>query len=130
MCGRTERSWDEEREDYACRDGIAIRVPRRSANVRDLNETKTVPRNVVLYKPNERETRITISGLKYDRDMTKIFGGPKGVKTMICPKTIRAVRQGAFCKIKSLRSIVLNEGLEALGAEEQLLGEDAFFGTF
>ena len=66
MCGRTERSWDEERAGYACRDGNVVQVPRRSANIRDLDEIKRAPRNQIRYTAGKKEVRTTVSGIEYD----------------------------------------------------------------
>ena len=50
--------------------------------------------------------------------MTTVFGGSDGIRTITFPSAVRAIRQGAFYKVESLRSVVLNEGLEALGTDE------------
>ena len=112
--------WDDEREDYSCRNGERIEVPHRSASVRELDRTKTVPRNWIAYAVGEGGTRATISGVEFGRDMKMVFGGPDDVRTVIFPKMVRTIRQGSFHNVESLRSVVLNEGLETLGTEEHL----------
>ena len=113
--------WDDEREDYSCRNGELVVVPHRSAKVRDLDKTKTVPRNMIRYSADKKELRTCISGIEFGRDMKIVFGGPDDIRTMIFPEMVRIIRQGSFYGVKSLISIVLNEGLETLGTEEQSL---------
>ena len=62
--------------------------------------------------------------------MKKVFGGPDDIRTIIFPNMIRTVRQGAFRGVKSLKSAILNEGLETLGTEEDSLDQLKFCGTF
>ena len=50
--------------------------------------------------------------------MRVLFGGSEGIRTVIFPSALRAVRQAAFCETESLLKAVLNEGLEVLGADE------------
>ena len=91
---------------------------------------KAVPRNVIRYTAGKGEARATISGIGYGRYMETVSGHPDGIRTMIFPATVRKVRQGLFCGMKSLVSVVLNEGLEALGTKGQLLGQPTFCGVF
>ena len=49
---------------------------------------------------------------------------------MIFPEMVRSIRQGSFYGVKSLVSVVLNEGLEVLGTEEQSLNQLKFCGVF
>ena len=44
--------------------------------------------------------------------------GSWGIRTMIFPEMVKTVRQGAFRGVKSLKSVVLNEGLEVLGTDD------------
>ena len=44
-----KQGWDEERDDYTCRDGEFIEAPHKSANIRDLDEIKRAPRNKIRY---------------------------------------------------------------------------------
>ena len=113
-----------------CKDGKKIGVPQRTANVRDLNETKTVPRNKIMYRTSERDTEAIASGVAFGRNMSTVFGGPDDVRTIILPKMVRTVRQGSFCKVQQLRVAVLNEGLEVLGTEEYLLDQFTCCGVF
>lgn len=99
-----------------------MQVPRRCANIRHLNDIKRGPRNKIIYSGNAKEPRISVPGAEFDRCMAVLFGGSDGVRTMIFPSMVRVVRQGAFFGVDSLLSVVLNEGLEALGTDEYLLG--------
>ena len=123
---RIERGWGERRRSYVCRDGEPITVPRRSAEVGDLNKAKMLPANAVCYAPRS-ELRITVSEMRYDRCMTELFGASKGIRTIIFPSTVRAVYPGSFSWLKSLRAALMNEGLETLGNGE----DDKYnFGVF
>ena len=121
MDASVKSGWDDEREDYSCRNGQLIEVPRRSASVRELDKTKTVRRNMIRYSAGKREPRACISGVEFGRDMKMVFGGPDDIRTIIFPKMVKIIRQGSFRDVESLRSVVLNEGLETLGTEERSL---------
>ena len=56
--------------------------------------------------------------MEFDRGMRFLFGGSKGIRTIIFPSMLRTVRQAAFYRIESLWKVVLNEGLEVLGTDE------------
>lgn len=56
---------------------------------------------------------IVVSEVWFSRDMTKIYGGSNGIRTITFPRTARDTSQAAFQKV---RSAVLNEGLTVLGA--------------
>lgn len=49
--------------------------------------------------------------------MKMVFEGPDDIRTIIFPNMVRTVRQGSFSEVKSLRSAILNEGLEMLGTD-------------
>ena len=112
---RTQLGWNCGRGRYACGDERCIEVPRRTASVRDLDETKTVPRNMIRYTTSKGEVKATISGIEYGRNRETVFGGPDDIRTVIFPDMVRIIRQGSFYGVKSLVSIVLNEGLERIG---------------
>ena len=46
------------------------------------------------------------------------------------PQSVRTIRQGAFCKCESLRTVVLNEGLETLGTDEHPENGNYWYGVF
>ena len=62
--------------------------------------------------------------------MKTLFGGSEGVRTIIFPRTIKIVRQAAFCEIESLLKVVMNEGLETLGTDELTLDGNLYLSVF
>ena len=132
--GGTESGWGDGRRRYACRDWKYVEVPRRTASFRNQNARREGPRSQIGYARDARsrtlQPRVAVSGVESGRDMAKIFGAVDGVRTIIFPKMTRAVRQGAFCKVESLRSVVLNECLEALGTEECSPDGEKYGGVF
>ena len=76
---------------------------------------------MIRYRASKKELRTCTSGVEFGRDMRETFGGPDDIRTIIFPEMVRTVRQGSFRGVKSLRSVVLNEGLEVLGTEERSL---------
>ena len=127
---RIQLGWNSRCAHYGCRDGKCIEFVHKNASVRDLDGTKTVPRNIIMYTASKRDVRTVVSGVEFGRDMKEIFGGPYDIRTIIFPNMVRTVRQGAFRDVKSLVSVVLNEGLETLGTEEQSLNQLKFCGVF
>ena len=61
----------------------------------------------------QKERRPVVSGIEFSRDMSRITWGAN-VKTLAFPGTVREVQDNSFCR-KTVRSVVLNEGLETLG---------------
>ena len=67
--------------------------------------------------PHDRRgcsSRLFVSQTEFDRDLSEIAEAAKDVRTATFPSTVREVLQGAFSGT-SVRSAVLNEGLERLG---------------
>ena len=58
--------------------------------------------------------------------MSTVSGGLDDVRTITFPNMVKIVRQGAFHSVKSLVSVMLNEGLETLGMDKYPL-KDADF---
>ena len=85
---------------------------------------------MIRYTTSKGEAKATISGVEFNGDMKKVFGGPDGIRTMTFPKVVRKIQQGSFHNIESLRSVVLNEGLEALGTDEYKPDGMRYFGVF
>lgn len=85
-------SWNVKYTHYGCRDGKRIEVPRRTASVKDLRETKIIPKNRVTYAISEEEQKITVSGTVFSRDMKIVFRGSDGIRTTIFPCMVRTVR--------------------------------------
>ena len=73
MCSRIVREfksgWDDEHEGYICRDGTHTYVQRRSSRIRELDNTKTAPRNGIRYRAGKKEPRIAVSGTEFGRCM-------------------------------------------------------------
>ena len=89
---KVEKSWNAGCAGYVCRDGVRARFPHRSANIRNLNETKIAPRNMIQYKAGQKGFCIVVSGMEYSRNMVKILAGPDDVRTMILPSVVRTIR--------------------------------------
>ena len=72
--------------------------------------------NKVLYcvDGNWKAMQFVISGTEFNRDMSYFVEGPRDVKTIATPSTVRHFVDSAF-DCMSVRSVVLNEGLEGLG---------------
>ena len=84
--------WYDGRASYTCWDGAHVHVPRRTANVRELDEIKTVPRSMIRYSAGKKELRIRISGVEFGRDMKIVFGGPDDIRTVIFPTMVKSIR--------------------------------------
>ena len=85
---------------------------------------------MIRYTASKGEAKAAISGVEYGRNRETVFGGPDDIRTVIFPTMVRIIRQGSFYGIKSLRSVVLNEGLEALGTDEYKPDGMRYFGVF
>lgn len=83
-----------------------------------------------MYTVSKGDVRATVSGTEFGRTMKDIFEGSDSVSTMIFPSMVRTIWQDSFYGVKSLRSVVLNEGLETLGTDECKLDRDKCFGVF
>lgn len=119
----TLQGWNARRSRYACADHTHIQLSPRTAKLRDLNARVERPTNSIIYTKDRKSRRlkptITPSGAALSRDMKSLFGGSDGIRTVTFPNTVRSVRQGAFFDIPTLRSAILNNGLEALGTSER-----------
>ena len=83
-----------------------------------------------MYTVSKGDVRATVSGTEFGRTMKDIFEGSDSVSTMIFPSMVRTIWQDSFHGVKSLKSVVLNEGLETLGTDECKLNRDKCFGVF
>ena len=73
--------------------------------------------NMIMHKKRwDRQSNIQIfvSETEFDRSMSQLVKGAKGARTVTFPSTVREVEHGIFEGDQSLRSAVLNEGLEQL----------------
>ena len=84
-----------------------------------------MPANGVLYATDGGSVLMGVcaSGVLFDRDMVAIRVGREGVRTIAFPTTVRRVFPGAFHRLRALRAAFLNEGLETLGAPEEICGK-------
>ena len=128
-----ERRWNVNRMVYTCVDRADVPVGNRifkrarqksegssassDGSESDWLQRQKLPRNGVSYetcRTNDGSPRLLISKIEYDRDLSRIARATKNARTIIFPHTIREAACGAFGDT-SLRSAVLNEGLEVLG---------------
>ena len=65
-----------------------------------------------------------MSGTEFDRNMLQFMGGAENTRTISFPNTVRHVDADSFKGHLSLRSAVLNEGLERLGGLEYYGGQN------
>ena len=72
--------WDEERRRFGCMDDVVLELPRIAA---------------FLHTKNGR-SRLAVSGVRFSRDMREIIRSKDAIRTIIFPRTARAVMQGAF----------------------------------
>lgn len=93
------------------------------------NNVELVCSNSILYTGSGR-TRISAQRIEYDRAMAEISGCDSDTRTVIFPPGVRTLGQNAFLMKRSLRSAILNEGLEVLGTDEYAHAEQLGFGTF
>ena len=62
--------------------------------------------------------QLFVSETEFDRSMSRLARGAEGARTITFPDTVRDVSYDAFKGNLSLRSVVLNEGLERLREHE------------
>lgn len=62
----------------------------------------------------ETKVQVFVSGTELARDMSRVIRGARSTKTTTFPSTVRKVLDGAFSDT-SVKSVILNEGLEVLG---------------
>ena len=74
--------------------------------------------NTIMYKTDKRYKRsyaqLFVSETEFDRSTSRLVRGAEGIRTITFPGTVRDVKCNAFMSNRSLRSAVLNEGLEQL----------------
>lgn len=86
--------------------------------------------NEIVYEPftTEKTVQLFISEIEFSRDMVQVVRGAKNVKIITFPSTARKVLDQAF-RNTSLRSVILNEGLEILGKQKKYVSGGAFYNT-
>ena len=129
--GGVGRGWEDGRAAYACADGVEARIPDRGPGEEDQvrpgraeGAARACPasRNAIVYRPGRGDTgslRLFVAGTELDRGVSAVVRVAARTKTMTFPGTTREARNSAFSgvyeELRALRSVVLNEGLEALG---------------
>lgn len=129
--GNTRRGWDQKHSEYVCEDTMCV-VPIRTfriirwksrKNKRNWNSredevhVEMVLRNMVAYQRASGSgfrSRLFVSEVVFDRKLSQIRWTKKDVKTIAFPGTTRKVLDYVFFGA-TVRSVVLNEGLEKLG---------------
>ena len=111
--------WNRKYRRYWCKDGVALEVPKTIAIWYARNEYSEIP-----YE------KLFVSKVRFSRDMRMIIKSEATIGTIIFPKTVRVVRQEAFFDNRELLSVVINEGLEALGTDEYNDDNSMGAGTF
>ena len=112
----TPRGWNGGHWEYACRDGNIVKAPHRVTLKSDTGVQIAVPRSGVWYA---RDVRLEVSGVRFSRDTETLFCGTDGVRTLALSRSSRTVHADAFRGATSLRSVTLNESLQALGDGEE-----------
>ena len=76
--------------------------------------------NMVRYErdvwDDEFGTRLFVSTIEFNRNMSQIVEGTVDIKTMVFPSTIRETSEETFSDT-SVQSAILNEGLETIGED-------------
>lgn len=108
--------WSGQRDAYTCADWVCVSVsgsePRKAA------QNGPSARNSGIRYGGERsgrtkKARLRIFGTEFGREARTLFRGA-GARTLTFPKTVRTVQDSALRGLRSLRSTVLNEGLETV----------------
>ena len=118
--GTQLKRWDDERTVYRCADGVDLSVSNRALRRSDGKvRAQTTCVNTIVYKISTKgkKVRLFISGLEFNRDVSRVLQGAMNIKTATFPNTIRKVTDGAFIAT-SVVSMVLNEGLETFGGRK------------
>ena len=124
----------ENSRSYTCVDGTDVRVQGRTPGRKPDNPESTggqnAPPNEIAYGTNQREksVRVLVSGTEFCRSVLRVVRGARDIRTVAFPKTVRWAENGAF-RSKTLKSAVLNEGLEVLGYYKGHYLSDIFANT-
>lgn len=114
------KKWKNCRTRYVCADGNYIELALRTANFKECRKPIKVPKNCVRYvKEKYEKTKCAsffASGTEFSRDIGKVTRGTDAVRTLTLPKTTKCVSSGAFDDMPSLKSVILNDGLEEMSS--------------
>ena len=87
--------WNTAHKRYKCRDGMLVEVRcRTTAYVMGKDKTMTRPSNMIIYTLDDKKRPwqgIAVSSMYFSRGMKTLFGGSKGVRTIIFPSMLRIV---------------------------------------
>ena len=115
--GTQLRRWNKAHTAYRCADGVDLLVSNRALRRGDGKvRLQTTCVNTIVYKISTKgkKVRLFISGLEFNRGLSRVVRGAKNIKTAIFPSNVREVSDGAF-KDTDIISVIPNEGLEVLG---------------
>lgn len=89
---------------------------RQQKRTKKIPSNHTAPRNGILYRLQDKEDswpQVFVAKTEFNRGQSQIAKANDNIKTITFPQTVRKVLDFAFWDI-SLRSVILNEGLEVL----------------
>ena len=109
---------------YACADGLEITYSSRAVNsCINWGQKRTPASGIICFRDVTLQKWLVFasaSGVRFWRDVGSVIRASDGVRTVILPKTVKSVEKGAFSRISSLKSILLDENLEKID-------KDAFY---
>ena len=118
--GSREGKWkrNEQGRVYECLDGTSVAIAHKVARPGIAWNETPVPRSCIQCMRSSGDCglsfRYIASRSEFNRAMTRIVKGSEDAATFTLPRTTRAVSGSAFAETLSLRSVILNEGLEVL----------------
>lgn len=130
--GSLGAKWQNTRRTtYMCADGAVVPVPNMAfyqyRHIFVSMGVTTVCLNMVSYEGRSGEAQLFVSGTQFSRAMSAVEEGA-WAGSVTFPGTVRSVSDSAFWKAR-LKSVVLNEGLEALGKFQNAFQDGVFSKT-
>ena len=101
----------------ACQEGMTFQVEKLSEEETEANMS-VLPESPVTHKKErakETESIVVQNGLRIDRKRKVVTGADDDVKEVVIPQEIESVGALAFKNLKSLRRIVIHEGVSCIG---------------
>ena len=126
MENSAEKRWDKRHATYTCVDGLRVLAKREMFNRIGYEDPALdlAPDKRQIFRRNRTpcrlghttsyQQRLFVSRIEFNRKLSQIARAISSVTTVTFPNTVTLVLDGAF-QNTSLRSVVLNEGLEQLG---------------
>lgn len=118
--------WNKAHVRYRCADEEIIDIPprlywQRTEDERDPDNQRdrAMPANMLVYKVGDDIISLFVSETEFIREMQDIIRGAEKTRTVRFPNTMKVTETAAFDGVESLRSVVLNEGLEVLGGHTE-----------